>query len=165
MSCTVPAGRAGGVTSAAEIEKGTAVRSPSPFSEVSSWPPPHPTTSYYPTTISSVAVLCTSTEYHFVRGLLPSSPSNPDFKVQVDAMARTPNLPSSTSWDACYIEKASTDELRSWLPADTVDTIPAETQVFRISRDEDPIARAKKRKMVLKETRATYIHCSSLNLA
>ncbi|KAJ6600860.1 hypothetical protein B0H10DRAFT_2082487 [Mycena sp. CBHHK59/15] len=69
-------------------------------------------------------------------------------------MARTHNinLPSSTSWDACYIEKASAEELRSWLPADTVDTIPAETPVLGISRDEDLAARAKIRKMVLKET-------------
>ncbi|KAJ7456936.1 hypothetical protein FB451DRAFT_1275290 [Mycena latifolia] len=67
-------------------------------------------------------------------------------------MARTHNLPSSTS---------SADELRSWLPADTVDTIPAETPVFHISR-EDPAARAKTRKMVLKETRAALCQVNRL---
>ncbi|KAJ6509723.1 hypothetical protein DFH09DRAFT_1334049 [Mycena vulgaris] len=110
----------------------------------------------------SIAVFCTDTEYHLVRGFLSSSPSSPDFKIQVDAMARTHDLPSSTSWDACYIEKASMDELRFWLPADTVDTIPDETPVFRISRDEDPTARAKTRKMVLKETRAALCQVNRL---
>jgi hypothetical protein len=48
---------------------------------------------------------------------------------------------------------------------DSVDTIPAGTPVFRISRDEDPSARAKTRKLVLKESRMAYVDCSSWNLA
>ncbi|KAJ6464165.1 hypothetical protein C8R47DRAFT_1326826 [Mycena vitilis] len=103
----------------------------------------------------AVVVFHSDNKDYIARGVLPSSgPSTPDFKVAIDSLARThAGLPSSTSWDVCYVEQASFEDLCVWAPVDAALT-PANTPVFRVARDEEQAMRARSRKASLKETRS-----------
>ncbi|KAJ7217755.1 hypothetical protein GGX14DRAFT_390530 [Mycena pura] len=88
-----------------------------------------------------------------------SSPSDSKLQLQldVDQMARTRDLPSSTSWDSCYIQEASVEDLRFWMPtpaATVLDGMP----VFRVSREEDQAIHSQTRKLILRQTREEYVH-------
>ncbi|KAJ7208012.1 hypothetical protein GGX14DRAFT_567312 [Mycena pura] len=112
----------------------------------------------------------TNDTHHLIPGFLTCSPSKPEFHVQVDEIARTHNLPSSTSWDACYIKRASVDELQSWLPdsvndlhswlPDDTGSANAITPIYQVTREEDPAARAETRKLILRQARGTLCEVS-----
>ncbi|KAJ7639784.1 hypothetical protein DFH06DRAFT_1335450 [Mycena polygramma] len=110
----------------------------------------------------AVVVFHTRNQNFIARGVLPSSgPSTPDFKVAIDSIARThAGLPSSTSWDVCYVEQASFEDLHAWAPVDAALT-PANTPVFRVARDEDQAMRSRSRKASLQETRTILAELKS----
>ena len=90
-----------------------------------------------------------------MQGFLTSSPSD-SVQLQLDinklARERQGELPSSTSWDSCYVEEATIEDLRSWVPEKAA-TIPDDTPIFLVRRDEDQEYRSKIRKLVIQQTR------------